>query len=42
MTSKPLPTLDQVVKSLRGCGKKFLPKGRSAVADLIEERSKEV
>jgi hypothetical protein len=42
MTSKPLPPLEQVVKSLRGRGKKFLPKGRSAVADLIEERSKEV
>jgi len=42
MTSKPLPPLEQVVKSLRGRGKKFLSKGRSTVADLIEERSKEV
>jgi len=42
LRAKPLPPLEQVVKSLRGRGKKFLPKGRSAVADLIEERSKEV
>ena len=42
LRAKPLPPLDQVVKSLCGRGKKFLPKGRSAVADLIEERSKEV
>ena len=42
LRAKPLPSLEQVVKSLRGRGQKFLPKVRSAVADLIEERSKEV
>lgn len=39
--AKPLPPLDEVVKSLRGRGKKFLPKGRSAVAELIAERAQE-
>jgi antitoxin component of MazEF toxin-antitoxin module len=41
LRAKPVPPLEQVVKSLRGRGKKFLPKGRSAVADLIEDRSNE-
>ncbi|MFM8715190.1 MAG: hypothetical protein ACKOF3_00130 [Spartobacteria bacterium] len=41
LRAKPLPPLEQVVKSLRGRGKKFLRKGGSAVADLIEERALE-
>lgn len=39
LKAKPLPPLDQMVKALRGRGKKFLRKGHSAVADLIEERA---
>ena len=41
LRAKPIPPLEEVVKSLRGRGKKLLRKGRSAVADLIEDRSNE-
>ena len=37
LLAEPVQPFEQLVKSLRGRGRRLLPKGRSAVADWIQD-----